>query len=110
MVIQEGRLLGISEKYRFDFLEFLHNPYFITGDEATRQMLIAMHVLHHKAEKVPSPTIARFFNVTKRTVRQHWKRSLGEIFPNGRQGVFSEAIKSQMFHYIEEEFAQWQPV
>jgi hypothetical protein len=56
-----------------DFLEFLHNPYFITEDEATRQMLIAMHVLHHKAEKVPSPAIATFFKVTKGTVRQHWK-------------------------------------
>jgi hypothetical protein len=48
----------------FDFLELLQSPDFITEDDATRQMVIARYILHHKVEKVPFSTIATFFNVT----------------------------------------------
>jgi hypothetical protein len=39
MAIQEEQLLGIPEKYHFDFLELLHNPDFVTEIDASRQMV-----------------------------------------------------------------------
>jgi hypothetical protein len=63
-------------------------------------MVIAMHILHRKAEKTPFSAVATFFNVTKGTVQQHCKCALRGLFPHGRQGIFPEAIKGQMFHYI----------
>jgi hypothetical protein len=65
MAIQEGRL-GIPEKYHFDFLGLPQNPNFVPEDNPTRQMVIATHILHHKAEKVPFSAIATLFNLTKK--------------------------------------------
>jgi hypothetical protein len=65
MAVQEGQLFGIPEKYHFDFLELLQNPDCVSEDDATRQTVIATHILHHKAKRVPSSAIATFFNVTR---------------------------------------------
>jgi hypothetical protein len=35
IAIQDGRLLGITEKYHSDFLELLQNPNFVTEDDAS---------------------------------------------------------------------------
>jgi hypothetical protein len=93
MAIQEGRLLGIPKKYHFDFLELLQNFDFVSEDDATQQMVIATHILHHMAERSPFCAIETFINVTKRTVQQHWKCSFRGLFPHGRQRIFPEAIR-----------------
>jgi hypothetical protein len=110
MVMSGAGLAGTPSKYHADFLALFRDPAFTNEPDATKQMLTATHILRGKKEKVPFSAIASFFNVTKKTVQQHWKRSRRGMFAQGRLATIPDGIKSLMFHYITQEFLRGRPV
>jgi hypothetical protein len=82
MIEFERRLSAVPEKSQADFHMLLQDPLFMSETDGTKQMIIATNNLHGKRDKIPFSAIASFFNVTKGTTQQHWKRARrGNIRP-----------------------------